>query len=275
MANLLKPNIALITVRQLAITGFQHVFATSYIGDGNTISLNTREYNYYFPLYLYPDPNKNTLFDINESSNAPSGRHPNLSPAFITAMEGKLGMQFVQDGKGDLQETFGPENIFNYMYAVFHSPTYRSRYAEFLKIDFPRLPLTSDAQLFHKLSTLGMQLVGLHLMEKFGKVLPIYPIDGNHFVEKIEYLAPADQPDRGRVYINKTQYFEGVPPEVWEFHVGGYQVCQKWLKDRKGRILSFDDIKHYQRIVAALAETIQLMEQIDEAIEEHGGWPIE
>ncbi len=90
----------------------------------------------------------------------------------------------------------------------------------------------------------------------------------------IEYHA-ADDEVAGRVYINKTQYFEGVPLAVWEFHVGGYQVCQKWLKDRKGRTLSFDDTKHYQRIVAALAETITLMERIDETIEEHGGWPLQ
>ncbi len=164
------------------------------------------------------------------------------------------------------------------MYAVFHSPTYRARYAEFLKIDFPRLPLTSNANLFRELCRLGERLVGLHLVEKFGKALPKYPAKGNNLVEKVEYLEPKNQGDsaeQGRVYINKTQYFEGVPPEVWNFHVGGYQVCHKWLKDRKGRVLSFEDIQHYQRIVAALAETIELMEQVDEVIEAHGGWPVE
>jgi hypothetical protein len=86
--------------------------------------------------------------------------------------------------------------------------------------------------------------------------------------------SPADTPEQGRVWINKTQYFKGVSPEVWKFHIGGYQVCQKWLKDRKGRKLEHNEFLHYQRMVAALAETIQLMEQIDEAIDEHGGWPI-
>jgi len=184
-------------------------------------------------------------------------------------------MQFIQDGKGNLQQTFGPEDVFGYMYAIFYSLTYRTRYAEFLKIDFPRLPLTSNTDLFRELCGLGERLIKLHLMEKSGNATPRYPAEGNNVVEKVEYLAPADQPDQGRVHINKTQYFDGVTPEVWEFHVGGYQVCQKWLKDRKGRALSFDDIKHYQRIVAALAETIELMEKIDEAIEEYGGWPIE
>lgn len=184
-------------------------------------------------------------------------------------------MEFIPDGKGDLFKTFGPEDILHYMYAIFHSPTYRSRYAQFLKIDFPRLPLTSSTELFSGLCALGERLVGLHLMERFGQVTPKYPVDGNNTIEKVEYVEPHNQLEQGRVYINKTQYFTAISPEVWEFHVGGYQVCQKWLKDRKGRILSFDDIKHYQRIVAALAETITLMDKIDEIIDEHGGWPIE
>src|SRR5947209_5499590 len=118
-----------------------------------------------------------------------------------------------------------------HIYAVFHSPTYRTRYAEFLKIDFPRLPLTSNRILFQELCRLGDRLVKLHLMEKFGSVLPTYPCEGNNVVEKVEYLAQNDQPAQGRVYINKAQYFEGVPSNVWDFHVGGYQVCHKWLKD--------------------------------------------
>ena len=93
-------------------------------------------------------------------------------------------------------------------------------------------------------------------------------------VEKVEFLVADKQPEQGRVFINKTQYFDGVPQHIWEFHVGGYQVCHKWLKDRKGRVLSFDDIRHYQRVVAALAETFTLMEQVDVVIADHGGWPI-
>ncbi len=229
---------------------------------------------YLAPLYLYPDTNKKGLFDTNEPSNAPGGRRPNLAPAFITDISNKLTMTFIPDGKGDLQHTFGPEDIFNYMYAVFHSPTYRERYAEFLKIDFPRLPLTSNADLFRELCKLGERLVSLHLMETSGQITTSYPETGNNVVERVEYTQTVGKPEEGRVWINKTQYFAGVPPQVWNFHVGGYQVCHKWLKDRKGRALSYDDILHYQKIVAALAETMTLMEQIDEAIEEHGGWPL-
>ncbi len=239
-----------------------------------TVSSGTKERSYLFPLYLYPDPYKKGLFDTHEPSGAPSERRPNLSPAFIIDISNKLNMTFIPDGKGDLQHTFGPEDNFNYMYAVFHSPTYRERYAEFLKIDFPRLPLTSNTDLFRELCKLGDRLVGLHLVETSGQITTSYPETGNNVVEKVEYTQTADKPEEGRVWINKTQYFAGVPPQVWNFHVGGYQVCHKWLKDRKGRALSYDDIKHYQKIVAALAETMTLMEQIDEAIEEHGGWPL-
>lgn len=232
--------------------------------------------NSLFPLYLYPDPNKKGLFDTDEPTHAPGGRRPNLSPAFISDISGRLKMQFVPDGKGDLCETFGPEDIFHYMYAVFHAPAYRERYAEFLKIDFPRLPLTSNVELFRALCALGERLVGLHLMEKSGpaQAMPGFPIKGDDRVEKVEYTPPGDASQKGRVWINRTQYFEGVAPDVWEFHVGGYQVCQKWLKDRKGRQLTNSDKRHYQRVAAALAETITLMEQVDEAIGRCGGWPI-
>jgi len=156
------------------------------------------------------------------------------------------------------------------VYAVFHSPTYRERYAAFLKIDFPRLPLTSRLPLFRALCGLGERLKGLHLMEADVRPITTFPETGDNTVDK-----PRFDEAHGHVYINKTQYFGGVPKRVWEFHVGGYQVCHKWLKDRKGRQLSYDDLTHYQRIVAALDETIDLMAKIDKAIDQHGGWPIQ
>ena len=156
----------------------------------------------------------------------------------------------------------------------------RERYAEFLKIDFPRVPLTSDPDLFRRLCALGAELVALHLLEApiLSESITRYPIPGDNVVERPKYFAPGDRPPKeketlkkGRVYVNKTQYLEGVDPEVWEFQVGGYQVCAKWLKDRKGRRLSYDDLTTYQRIVVALKETIRLMAKIDEAIPE---WPM-
>jgi len=191
----------------------------------------------------------------------------------------KLGLTFqpIQPTFEDseISKVFGPEDVFHYIYAIFHSPTYRSRYAEFLKIDFPRVLLTSNVELFRTLCGLGQELVALHLLES-SQVMQFstrYPVAGDNRVEKgyPKYVPPKDdQP--GRVNINKTQYFEGIPPEVWGFYVGGYQVLQKWLKDRRGRQLTYDDLTHYQRVVVALQTTMTLMEQIDQAIPE---WPIQ
>lgn len=160
------------------------------------------------------------------------GRRPNLNPEFVKVVSEKLGLTFVSNGRGNLAETFGPEDVFNYAYAVFHSSTYRSRYAEFLRIDFPRLPLTSDKELFKALVAKGADLVSLHLMESptLNKLITKYSITASNVVERVGY----DDTTK-RVYINKQQYFEGVTQEVWEFHVGGYQVCQKWLKAAKAR----------------------------------------
>ena len=177
----------------------------------------------------------------------------------------------VPEGQGDLETTFGPEDVFSYAYAVFHSPTYRQRYSEFLKGDFPRLPLTGNKALFTALVGLGAELVSLHLMEspRLETFITRFPVSGSQVVEGVRYEDSAR-----RVYINSEQYFEGIPPEVWAFTIGGYQVCHKWLKDRKGRTLTFEDLHHYQKIVVALAETIRLMGEIDAAIDAHGGWPI-
>jgi predicted helicase len=261
MRHMLKENIALCATRQLSADEFRHVFVANCLVDRDPLSLTTRERAHIFPLYLYPAKGE-MQFDGGH-------RRPNLNPEFIQAVSDKLGLTFIEDGRGDLEQTFGPEDIFNYAYAVFHSPTYRTRYAEFLKIDFPRLPLTSDKELFKALAAKGAELVALHLMESptLNSLITKYPMTGDNAVEKVTY-----DDNNQRVYINKTQYFEGVPLEVWNFHIGGYQVCQKWLKDRKGRTLTYDELTHYQKVIVALQETIRLMAEIDELIPE---WPVE
>lgn len=221
-----------------------------------------------FPLYLYPT-DQATLIDVTPT-NAPGGRRPNLSPEFITEFSQKLGLDFIIDGKGNQKQTFGPEDIFNYIYAVFHSPTYRQRYAEFLKIDFPRLPLTSNLALFWELVAKGDKLVQFHLMKATGKEISTYPIAGSNIVEQVKYNENHQQ-----VWINSEQYFDQVPPQIWNFYIGGYQVCQKWLKDRKGRELNFDDLTHYQNIISIISETIQIMGDIDKIIANYGGFPLE
>ncbi|MDM8567186.1 N-6 DNA methylase [Candidatus Halobeggiatoa sp. HSG11] len=246
-------NVALSTTRSIEIgRGWEHVFCSNLLIQHHTVSI--KEVNYLFPLYIYP-----TEKDEFINGNGKPKRKPNFSPNFIKDIETRLKLKFIEDGTGNLTKTIGPEDIFHYIYAIFHSPTYRQRYAEFLKIDFPRLPLTSDKKLFRKLCKLGHQLIEIHLMEADIENESGYPIEGNNLVEKITYK-------NEKVYINKTQYFDNVKENVWQFHIGGYQVCQKWIKDRKGRELNFDDCNHYLYILAALEQTIGLMEEIDRVI---------
>ncbi|MFH1639003.1 MAG: type ISP restriction/modification enzyme, partial [Chloroflexota bacterium] len=262
MQHMLKgQNTALLMCRQQAELGFHHILCSNKLAECCAVSLKTREITSVFPLYLYPAEGEMQF----EGGN----RRPNLNPEFVKAFSEKLGLTFIEDGRGDLEETFGPEDIFNYAYAVFHSPTYRTRYAEFLKIDFPRLPLTSDKGLFKALATKGAELVSLHLMESpvLNNLITGYPVTGSNEMEKVSY-----DENNQRIDINKTQYFEGVAPEVWNFHIGGYHVCQKWLKDRKGRTLTYDELTHYQKVIVTLKETIRLMAGIDELIP---GWPVE
>jgi predicted helicase len=243
------------------------------VAESCLVSTKTKEQNYNFPLYLYPNEEKENLFDGAEPAKA-SDRRPNLAEQFVANFSTQLNLGFIPVGNGDLNQTFGPEDVFDYLYAVFHSPTYRIRYAPFLKADFPRVPLTSNLELFRALCHLGEELVGLHLMETHGPKITSYPIPGDNLVEVVRYAEPDQGANDGRVWINREQYFEGIPLEVWGFHVGGYQVCQKWLKDRKGHKLTYDDLTHYQHVVSALAETIRLMSEIDDVIDNNGGWPI-
>ncbi len=246
------------------------VFCTNAVSD---LNLFYRGGSFNFPLYLYPTPEwanigQRSLFTLDEYENE-TGRHPNFSPQFIKDVEARLGLAFIPDGTGDFKKTVGPEDIFHYMYAVFHSPTYRARYAEFLKIDFPRLPLTRNLELFRALAAKGQELVSLHLLEAKSLNHPItkFTGKGDNVVAK-GYPKYEDE----TVWVNDEQGFAGVPEAVWEFHIGGYQVCHKWLKDRRGRELSAEDRTHYAKVVVALNETIRLMAEIDAAIP---GWPME
>lgn len=236
--------------------------------------------SYLGPLYSYGkdhegDSKQRRLLLEEPHHGSKHARASNLNPKFIEVLEKRLGLSFLPQGDGDLKKTVGPESLLSYCYAVFHSPSFRKRYAEFLNKDVPRLPLTSDQRLFTGLVMKGQELTALHLLEspKLGTYITRYEQPGDHRVEKVRYVEPNPKAGikSGRVYINAKQFFEGVPKEVWEFHIGGYQVCEKWLKDRKGRTLSSDDMDHYQKIVVALAETIRIMKEIDEIIP---GWPL-
>ncbi|HHB91719.1 MAG TPA: DNA methyltransferase [Thioploca sp.] len=247
-----KDNICLLAMRQMMdIVPYSHFLVSSLPNIDRSFACS-RGASSVFPLYIHPT-------EKDEFINGNGKRKPNFSPNFIKDIETRLNLKFIEESIGNLTKTIGPEDIFHYIYAIFHSPTYRQRYAEFLKIDFPRLPLTSDKKLFRKLTKLGKQLVTIHLMEADIETESSYPIEGNNLVEKITYKDD-------KVYINKTQYFDNIKENLWNFHIGGYQVCQKWLKDRKGRELNYDDCNHYLYILAALEQTIELMKEIDRVI---------
>ena len=189
----------------------------------------------------------------------------------------------------DVSGAFYPIDILDYIYAVLHSPSYREKYKEFLKIDFPRVPYPKNSKTFYELVEYGRQLREFHLLEseQVENYITRYPIDGNNVVEKItakprhcdegsnlitnnetqNKTASADQSVSIAVtcdvYINDNQHFANVPLVAWEFYIGGYQPAQKWLKDRKGRTLTHDDIFHYQKIIVALYETSKIMRRID------------
>ena len=205
----------------------------------------------HFPLYLYPE--SNTQLTIGSTTE----RTPNLNPEIVKQCVDKLGLTFTPE-KEAAENTFAPIDILDYIYAVLHSPTYREKYKEFLKIDFPRVPYPKDATTFWQLVKLGSEIRQIHLLEsaEVEKYITQYPIDGTNIVIKPIY-------QDGKVYINELQYFNNVPEVAWNFYIGGYQPAQKWLKDRKDRKLEFDDILHYQKIIVALAETDRLMNEID------------
>ena len=201
------------------------------------------------PLWLYPTEKRDLL------DEEFTGKRPNFAPEFLQHVKSQL--------EPDI-DNISPENIFFYIYAILYSNGYRTRYQELLKRDFPRIPITKKRLLFDQLSHFGKQLVALHLMTTHGAQTCTYPIAGSNRVDKVRF-------EDGRVSINAEQYFDGVPVAVWNYHIGGYQVAHKWLKDRKGRLLSFADLQHYQRVISALAETIQLQTDIDKAIP---AWPL-
>jgi len=248
-------NLALLTSRLTKGETYQHAQVTQNIAEVICMSPKTSNNGFVFPLYTYPKTNVEKEMGMS--------RHPNFSQPFLKDLTDRLGYPPT------------PEAIFHYIYAIFHSPTYRSRYAEFLKIDFPRVPLTRNDALFCQLAAYGEELVALHLMksaklEQKSKLPQFVEQEGKCIVEPGH---PKYEVKSRSVIINKKgDRFTHVPEAVWNFYVGGYPVCAKWLKDRKGRTLSPQDIAHYQQIVVALGETITLMAAIDQAIP---GFPIE
>ena len=246
MPYLQEENLALCTHRSLrSANTWQHVFVTNRIIDGNCIS-NKDGPTHVFPLYLYPNP---------EELGISTERSLNFKPAFLTALSEAL--ELPQTAPFNLPEDVSPEEILAYIYAVLYSPIYRERYYDFLKYDFPRIPLPQDIDQFRKLATLGQRLMDWHLLRDVQvPVVHRFEGEGDGVVLKPRY-------EDGKVWINDTQYFTDVSEEVWEYEIGAYQVCEKWLKDRKGEVLRHEDVRQYRAILVAVAETLAVMGEID------------
>ena len=257
---LARDNFGLLTSRFFSGSTFDRIFVTKNIPDIHSASDQT----YFFPLYYYHQPG-----DLTVKGHPPVGSY--LAWDISHTIADDLGLTFVRDKETD-HGSFGSIDLMDYIYAVLYSPAYREKYKEFLKIDFPRVPYPTDKNKFRRLVELGGQLRALHLMEskKLNTFITGYPEAGDNLVAKPEYQITDFEARRGKVKINKKQYFSDVPESAWNFYIGGYQPAQKWLKDRKGRTLNNDDLEHYQKIIVALWETEKLMAAIDETIDTDG-----
>ena len=241
-------NLALMMPKRVEHVGtWQHAFVAATISDHVAVSLKTIDYH--FPLYVYPTTDHGDLF----AQPGSSPRQPNLDPKLVAALREAHG------------RPSSPESIFHYIYAVLYAPTYRTRYAQFLRIDYPRIPFTAKRDLFAELANLGTRLAGLHLLKSPELDPPTCRFEGKGDARVAKTKAQGFRYDANeeRLYVNRTQYFGPVPREIYEYRIGGYQVCQKWLKDRRERRLELDDIRAYCRIVTAIERTLTIQQQID------------
>jgi predicted helicase len=270
MRHMSQNNLALVCLRQVKGEPWAHAFVTTDITNKFTLSSKSSNVSYHFPLFLTDDdPKSPALLQV-------SPQQLNLRTEVLERFATSIGAQtgVARDAPGHARR------VFFYMYAVLHSPQYRLRYSEYLRLGFPRIPLPGALALFRDLARLGGELVALHLVEspKLDQFITTYTGPKNPEVGRVGWSyetvwLDANATKKGQLATPGTIGFRGVPEAVWNFHIGGYKVCEKWLKDRKGCTLSDEDITHYNKMVVALAETIRLMKEIDEVIEQHGGWP--
>ena len=261
-------NLSLAICRQSVVSDWCHALLVDQLGDDSFVSNRSKERAYFQPLYIYPNKNADQADAL-----APTERTLNLDPELYAKICKAAGI--------DPADQAGPEDdfraptgdarpsevkVFDYIYGVLHAPDYRKTFAEFLKIDFPRIPYPAGPDVFRHVSEKGEALRRLHLMEPAAigeAVYPYHTIDGAEPEQANDDVAAAHPRfSDNKVYINPHQYFSGVPQIAWDFYIGGYQPAQKWLKDRRSRILSYDDLIHYQNIVKILLETDRIMQDI-------------
>ena len=243
MPHLRKENFALCVCRIVTGPTWQHTLVTDTITENSYLSNRGSESGHVFPLYLY------------QGIEDPEERSLNFKQEFLTALSEAL--ELPQTAPFKLPEGVSPEEILAYIYAVLYSPTYRERYYDFLKYDFPRIPLPQNIDQFRTLATLGQRLMDWHLLKDVQTpAVHRFEGEGDGVVGKVRYQA-------GKVWINDTQYFTDVPADVWHYEIGAYQVCEKWLRDRREETLSHAEVRQYRAILVAVAETLQVMSEID------------
>ncbi len=252
-----KDNICLVASRQ-CVSDWRYIFLSKFIIESNLTGTAGRfGSGNFFPLYLYSETIEQNL-----------QRAPNLNQEIISQVAKTIGLIYTNE-KEETKDTFAPIDVLDYIYAVLYSPMYREKYNEFLKIDFPRVPYPKDQETFWQLVKLGGEIRHIHLLEsaKVEEYITSYPQDGdNRITRKLgnsDWELIDTEKQLGCIWINDEQYFENIPLIAWEFYIGGYQPAQKWLKDRRERQLSFEDILHYQKIIVALSETDRIMKEID------------
>ncbi|MBN1186878.1 MAG: N-6 DNA methylase [Bacteroidales bacterium] len=241
-------NFGFVTTRQTKET-FSAIITDKPLGQHKIVT--PYDGSYLAPLYIY------TITSVQQNIEQGIKRTPNLKPVLIKEIEKRLGLKFTNE-KETTKGTFAPLDILDYIYSISYSPFYREKFKEFLKKDFPRIPYPKDQATFWQLVKLGGELRQIHLLESpdVNNYITSYPNTGTNEVGKVRN-------ENGKVWINSEQYFDNVPQIAWEFYIGGYQPAQKWLKDRKGIVLSYDDIIHYQKIIVALSESDRIMKEID------------
>ncbi|MBQ6612667.1 MAG: N-6 DNA methylase, partial [Alistipes sp.] len=243
-------NVGLVVGRQCT-SDWRYAFVVNCISDVNLTGTAGRfGAGYAFPLYTY------------HNEYGSMTRQPNLDMEIVGQIADKIGLQFEAEQSGN-EGTFTPIDLLDYIYGVLHTPSYRKQYNEFLKTDFPRIPYPADANEFRRIAKVGGEIRKVHLLEAPLPMVTEFNVAGSNIVEAVK-VTDGNGDGLYKVWINAEQYFDNVPRVAWEFYIGGYQPAQKWLKDRKGMTLEWDDVMHYQRIISALCKTNELMSKIDD-----------
>lgn len=280
MQNMLSGNnIALIAPKRVEVQGpWRHVFVSKQIIDH--VALSNKTIDTLFPLYL--DTNSVTGIQSNDKIikketiqqrlshlNVANGRIPNLNENFIEEIRVMTGLTFVMEGHGDLSNTFGPEDVLGYIYSILNTPSYKVRYEQFLKAEYPRIPVrlpNGGRESFSEICKIGIELITLHTLQfDKSKINVRYPNNGSNVIEDKYpiFQLTEDESKQGKIWINEKQYFEPVNQSIWDYELGGYQVCQKWLLDRRGQALSYDDLSHYMATVYSLEAAMELIPELN------------